>query len=622
MKGSVPREQRSPGTAPEQCVSPGDKTPTVPKMAAREGKKRTPKFSAAWLPKFGLRATTPEPDTSLEVSSLSCRFCEVFGRTGRADSDDGARKRKRTTRVMVFTPPWRTEHMQTHMVEQHGAHYARYSALSAADKDAFFSAPVLSASPVLPKVLPATSVAAGVPIAQAPGPEASSIQSVAPASGTEAAGTLNSAAVVAPPLPRAVTPSITDTPMAIAESSPPVQSTSVAMTPTGSGLGVLSAPTSVATALLASQQQQQQLHASVEAYYSSIQQKQKRAAGEAQRLVSEQIHAAGVPRGVAQLLEKLPRPVVDGFSSCGFPVPLGIRGLHVLVVGCGSGRDAYVASQLVGLAGSVTAVGHADDQLRLARELLGGYSAQLGVAYPNVRFVSAYSECLDLAGIPEQSVDVVIANGTLSASPFKEKVLEQAYRALRTGGELCLCDVFASRRLEDTARTHELLRGEWLGGALYTEDFTRLCRQTGFGEPRQLHAVPIDTSRSEAIAALVGKTRVYCATFRCFKVANMESGPREEDYGQVATYRGSIAEYPFEYTLDASHALEKGRAVRVGGNTAAILLESWLSRHFSVSGDRSVHFGPFDERLACGRRADRDAHAGGLSPSLGSPPPS
>jgi len=221
-----------------------------------------------------------------------------------------------------------------------------------------------------------------------------------------------------------------------------------------------------------------------------------------------------------------------------------------------------------------------------------------------VRFIRAYSECLDLAGIPERSVDVVIANGTLSASPFKEKVLEQAYRALRTGGELCLCDVFASRRLEDTARTHELLRGEWLGGASYTEDFKRLCRQTGFGEPRRLDAVPIDTSRIEQIASLVGKTRFDCATFRCFKVANMESGPREEDYGQVATYRGSIAEYPFEYTLDGSHVFEKDRPVRVGGNTAAILLESWLSRHFSVTGDRSVHFGPFDERLACGRRAD------------------
>jgi hypothetical protein len=33
-------------------------------------------------------------------------------------------------------------------------------------------------------------------------------------------------------------------------------------------------------------------------------------------------------------------------------------------------------------------------------------------------------------------------------------------------------------------RTHPVLLGECLGGALYTEDFVRLCREVGFLDPR------------------------------------------------------------------------------------------------------------------------------------------
>ena len=49
--------------------------------------------------------------------------------------------------------------------------------------------------------------------------------------------------------------------------------------------------------------------------------------------------------------------------------------------------------------------------------------------------------------------------------------------------------------------------------------------------------------------------------------------------------------------------LEKGRPMLVCGNTAAMLGEdgiSWLSQHFDVIGDRSVHFGLFG---ACGSGA-------------------
>ena len=41
-------------------------------------------------------------------------------------------------------------------------------------------------------------------------------------------------------------------------------------------------------------------------------------------------------------------------------------------------------------------------------------------------------------------------------------------------------------------RTHPVLLGECLGGALYVQDFLRLARQVGFTDPRQLSSAVIE----------------------------------------------------------------------------------------------------------------------------------
>jgi len=56
----------------------------------------------------------------------------------------------------------------------------------------------------------------------------------------------------------------------------------------------------------------------------------------------------------------------------------------------------------------------------------------------------------------------------------------------RPAGELYFSDVYADRRLSDEVRSHEVLFGECLGGALYVEDFIRICHDVGFTDPREL----------------------------------------------------------------------------------------------------------------------------------------
>lgn len=57
--------------------------------------------------------------------------------------------------------------------------------------------------------------------------------------------------------------------------------------------------------------------------------------------------ASGRPHpAVQRALAAVPDEVLQKFYGCGAPLPLGIAGLRVLDLGCGSGRDCYAAAAL------------------------------------------------------------------------------------------------------------------------------------------------------------------------------------------------------------------------------------------------------------------------------------
>lgn len=79
-----------------------------------------------------------------------------------------------------------------------------------------------------------------------------------------------------------------------------------------------------------------------------------------------------------------------------------------------------------------------------------------------------------------------------------------------------------------------MLFGECLGGALYVEDFIRICHKVGFADPRELSRDVIEVTDPE-LAELVGDTTFYSITYRAFKVPGLES--LCEDYGELSFHR-------------------------------------------------------------------------------------
>jgi ubiquinone/menaquinone biosynthesis C-methylase UbiE len=297
-----------------------------------------------------------------------------------------------------------------------------------------------------------------------------------------------------------------------------------------------------------------------------------------------------MPAHLRRLLDDVHPAIRDRFYGCGSPLPPALDGMTVLDLGCGSGRDAYLLSRLVGEHGYVIGVDMTAEQLEAARTHQQWHADRYGHCGSNIRFVDGYIEDLAGCGIGDASVDVVVSNCVLNLSPEKERVFGEIMRVLKPGGELYFSDVFADRRIPQALRRDPVLLGECLAGALYIEDFRRLMARAGCADVRKISdsAVPLF---DEAVIAKIGMVNFRSITLRAFK---LDLEDRCEDFGQVATYLGSIAEHPHAFDLDDHHRFETGRPLRVCGNTFDMLAATRYAPHFRMSGDKSMHFGLFD----------------------------
>ena len=271
-----------------------------------------------------------------------------------------------------------------------------------------------------------------------------------------------------------------------------------------------------------------------------------------------------LPKKIRDILSNVPDEVKAKYYGCGSPTPQGIDGLRVLDLGSGSGRDCYVAAALVGQAGAVTGVDMTDGQLDVANKHAKSYCVDvLNYESQNMTFKKGTIEDLAAAGVKDGTQDLIISNCVVNLSPDKPAVLSEAWRVLADGGEFYFSDVYCDRRLPEDIRAHPVLLGECLGGAMYVEDFRRLCVRTGFTDPRVLEGHEIEVL-DPALRELLGEAKFYSITYRLFKCpGRLESIC--EDYGQYVVYKGTIDGHPHAYSLDDHHRIEKNKPFLVCG---------------------------------------------------------
>lgn len=318
--------------------------------------------------------------------------------------------------------------------------------------------------------------------------------------------------------------------------------------------------------------------------------------------------SAAPPKYVLDALKNVDERIIERFYGCGSPIPPALEGAVVLDLGCGTGRDVYVASQLVGPSGKVIGVDMTPSQLEFAKGFEREQMDRFGFEESNVEFVEAFIE--DMHMIPDESVDVVISNCVVNLSPFKEQLFREVFRVLKPGGELYFSDVFCDRRVPEDFYDDPILRGECLSGAMYVEDFRRMLKSFGVQafydvDVEELHVGDF------RIATKLGFATFYSHTVRAVKSADLED--REEDYGQTATYLGTIPENTRYFDLTDEVRLIKDRPVAISGNMAEMLTASRYAPHFKVT-PRGEHVGLYDaERAQLGLELARERKVAGLS---------
>ncbi|MEE9426143.1 MAG: methyltransferase domain-containing protein [Methylococcales bacterium] len=282
--------------------------------------------------------------------------------------------------------------------------------------------------------------------------------------------------------------------------------------------------------------------------------------------------------------------ITNRFYGCGVPLPSALQGRTVLDLGCGTGRDAYILSKLVGEKGQIIGVDMTQEQLSVAINHIDYHMQKFGFNKSNINFLHGYIEDLKSLNIKDNSVDVVVSNCVFNLSPQKNDVFSEIFRALKPGGELYFSDVFSDRRLSTEIQSDPVLRGECLGGAMYTEDFRRLLLQLGCADARPVSNAPIEVTNPK-LATKLGNAKFSSITWRAFK---LDLEDRCENYGQTICYQGTLENHPHSFKLDDHHLFDTGQWSSICANTASMLMNTRFAPHFKLIGDTSKHYGLFD----------------------------
>jgi len=181
----------------------------------------------------------------------------------------------------------------------------------------------------------------------------------------------------------------------------------------------------------------------------------------------------------SDVLDRLPASMWESFTGAGNPQGFvdAQPGETLLDLGCGAGLDLYMYAQKIGPTGKLLGLDLAEPMLSKAKANL------FAVGISNVEWLKASADAIPL---PDNSIDIVTANGIYNLSPDKDAVMREVARVLKPGGRTIFAEIVLKGELPSDVR-REI--NDWfrcIGGALVQEDFLSRMQANGLANPQVL----------------------------------------------------------------------------------------------------------------------------------------
>ena len=186
------------------------------------------------------------------------------------------------------------------------------------------------------------------------------------------------------------------------------------------------------------------------------------------------------------LLEAIPEEVIERDYGCGDPTKYVKKNDIVLDLGSGSGKNAFICSQIVGEEGKVIGVDQNPDMLTLSRSASKKFSEKIG--FINTEFLGGSIENLDELDkdlnplIADKSVDIILSNCVLNlVNPeSRNNLLRNIKRVLKDKGRIAISDIVSSKKVPLRLQNdHDLWTG-CISGAWYEPEFLNDFKDLGF----------------------------------------------------------------------------------------------------------------------------------------------
>src|SRR6202162_629179 len=182
----------------------------------------------------------------------------------------------------------------------------------------------------------------------------------------------------------------------------------------------------------------------------------------------------------------VPEAALRASLGCGNPTALAklAPGEIVLDLGSGGGIDVLLSARRVGPTGKAYGLDMTDEMLALAEE----NKRKSGLS--NVEFLKGEIENIPL---PEKSVDVIISNCVINLSADKDRVLQEAFRVLKSGGRFAISDVVVRGKVPAEIKKNMELWVGCVAGALSDYEYVAKLAKAGFDnidiEPTRVYSI-------------------------------------------------------------------------------------------------------------------------------------